>query len=149
MPTNYYYISFNIVNGGIAAGSGIVLFFYCYMITTQIEVLKVDTDTKTLTQQEMITTKEEEKDLDKYRRSDPETKQLATDLQQRIHSVSELPNLSVVSNKQQSTLIILFVIGLFIGFAPRLIKRLKVGKAKEKQYVLRLAFIFRTGENRK
>ena len=41
------------------------------MIIIQVGVLKVDTDTKTLTQQEMITTKEKE-DLDKYRRSGPE-----------------------------------------------------------------------------
>ena len=60
MPTNYCYISFNIVHGGIAAGSGTVLFYYCHMIIMQMEILNVDNDLKTLTQQEMITTQEEE-----------------------------------------------------------------------------------------
>ena len=73
---------------------------------------------------------DEEFKLHRRRRSEPETKQLTTDLQQRIQYVSELPNLSVGSNKQQSILIILFVISLFVGFAPRLIKRLKAGTAK-------------------
>jgi len=49
-----------------------------------------------------------------------------------MSSVSELPNLSLVYSKKQSILIILFVIGLFIGFAPKLIKRLKAGTAKER-----------------
>jgi len=62
MPTNYYYyyISVYIVHGGIAAGSGTALFYCCYMITMQMEIFNVDTETQTLTQQERMTTQEEE-----------------------------------------------------------------------------------------
>ena len=60
MPTNYYYILVYIVHGGIAAGSGTALFYCCYMITMQMEIFNVDTETQTLTQQERMTTQEEE-----------------------------------------------------------------------------------------
>ena len=60
MPTDYYYILAYIVHGGIAAGSGTALFYCCYMITMQMEIFNVDTETQTLTQQERMTTQEEE-----------------------------------------------------------------------------------------
>ena len=64
--------------------------------------------------------------LHKRRRSDPQSKQLIDmGLQQTNPSLSPLsglPDLSAVPNKQQSVFLILIVIGLFLGLAPRLIK---------------------------